>query len=97
MHHVVERADEVWRSEAHEEVRVLRLELFEDLARGLADGVRWYWVEGQRRRKSVHVQTLPGALRVETDTGDRHAPDPHGSRQERLHVGYHDVGARAHD
>ena len=59
---VVERADEVRRHEAHDEVGVLAFERFEDLARGLADRVRGDRMLRERGRVLRHRGMVRGVL-----------------------------------
>ena len=58
MAHVVERADEVRRREADDEVGVLAVELLEDLTGALADRVRGNRVLRQRRSVAAHRPDL---------------------------------------
>ena len=71
---VVERADEVRRHEAHDEVGVVAVERFEDLARGLTDRVGRDRVLRQRRRVLRHRGMVRGFSIDETAAGRDRSP-----------------------
>ena len=71
---VLERPDVMRRGEANEEVRTLAVELLDDLARDLADGLDRSGMQRERGRVAVHeihalADSTPDRRRVERDHG----------------------------